>query len=129
MTDERHIMSQADFAFGWRLLIIQPWGWRYNQTDSTGRPTVEAKTQLEFYYDKLKWAQPKAWWKVAEMYAQGKEWPNLSDLQRSLSTANSQCLPAVTDARPGVPMPEEVRAALERCADLKTMTPPRKEQP
>ena len=107
-------MSRAEFAKGWKLLIIQPWGWRYNQVDSSGQPTTAAVTQMEFYFDKLKWAHPKAWWDIAQTYAQGNEWPSLNDLRQALRHANGTYIEALTDQRPGVQMPEEVRAVLDR---------------
>lgn len=112
--DASKTMSRAAFSRGWKLLIIQPWGWRYNQVDASGQPTTAAVTQMEFYYDKLKWAHPEAWWDVAQTYAQGNDWPSLNDLRQALRHANGQYVEALTDQRPGVPMPEEVRAIFER---------------
>ena len=89
-------MTNFEFVKGWKLLILQPWGWLYRGLTEQGQPTEEARTQMEFYYDKLKWAHPEAWWKVAELYAQGKEekedkkgnklnqWPSVWELQTAL---------------------------------------------
>ena len=107
-------MSQAEFVKGWKLLIIQPWGWRYNQTDASGKPTAAAMTQMEFYFEKLRWAHPQAWWTVAQTYAQGNDWPSVNELRQALQYANGKYVDAVTDQRPGEPMPEGVRAIFER---------------
>lgn len=112
--DKPKLMSQGDFGKGWKLLIIQPWGWRYNQTDRLGKPTTEAQAQLEFYYDKLKWADPRAWWKTAETYAQGKEWPSVNELRTTLLSINAQFVKVLQDTRPSEPMPEGVRNILDR---------------
>lgn len=109
-------MTQADFAKGWRLLIIQPWGWRYNQTDHQGRPTRDAQTQLEFYYNQLHWADSRAWWKTCEQYAQGKEWPSVSELRQAVQHLQRQVLRSIRDTRKdeGEPMPDDVRAMIDR---------------
>lgn len=114
-------MSREDFGKGWRLLIIQPWGWRYNQTEADGRPSHAAREQLEFYYDRLKWADARAWLSVARLYAQGEEWPSLQALQRSLRQVHAQLHPVLTDQRPGDPMPDEVRERLSRLMQSKSM--------
>lgn len=91
-------MTQAEFAKGWKVLVLQPWGWRYNQLDkTTGLPTEEAKTQLELYYAKLQWAKADAWWSVAQQYAGGTAWPGLQELKHSLQAVQAyhvQSLPA-----------------------------------
>jgi hypothetical protein len=110
-------LSQADFAKGWRLLVLQPWGWRYNRIDeATGRPTHEAAAQMEFYYGKLNWAQPAAWWAVADLFAQGSAWPSVTELKQALQVENPRHVVAVTDQRraQGEPMPPEVRELIEK---------------
>lgn len=114
-------MSREEFTRGWRLLIIQPWGWRYNQTEADGRPTYAAREQLEFYYDRLKWAAGEVWLQVAKSYAHGDEWPSLNALILSAKQVQAQYRPALTDQRPGDPMPDEVRAILERIGNKMTM--------
>jgi hypothetical protein len=81
-----------------------------------GTPTVETKAQMEFYYDKLKWAHGEAWWKVASEYAQGEKWPSVNELKQSLSMINQQFVKAIADTptRDWTPMPEEVRQQLAR---------------
>lgn len=109
-------MTHAEFAKGWTLLITQTWGWRYRGMTDQGQPSEESKVQLEFYYDKLKYAHPDAWWKVASEYAQGDKWPCLHDLRQSLFYANQKYVTAIEDARAKerVPMPDEVREKLAR---------------
>ena len=109
-------MTHAEFAKGWTLLILQPWGWRYRGMTDNGKPTEESKMQLEFYYDKLKWAHPEAWWKVASMIAEGTEWPSISALRQSLTYINRQYVTAITDSRADdlIPMPDEFREQLTR---------------
>ena len=102
-------MTQGEFAKGWRLLILQPWGWRYRGLTPDGKPTPEAQLQLTLYFSKLKWADPRAWWKVAELYAQGNEWPCINDLRFSLQSVNTQFVKAIPCKQTGEPMPAEVR--------------------
>lgn len=108
-------MTQAEFAKGWKLLILQPWGWRYRSLDAQGKPTEESMTQMEFYFSKLKWAHPEAWWKVADTYAQGDEWPSVSVLQQALRHLNGRYVRALPNLRtPACGMPDDVREIVER---------------
>jgi hypothetical protein len=120
-------MTQAEFAKGWKLLLLQPWGWRYGRLTDQGQPTEEAKTQMEFYYDKLKWAHPEAWWKVAELYAQGKEvkedkkgsregqWPSVWELRMALQQINHQYVRTLPAPQPVyTPCPPEVAEVLRK---------------
>lgn len=117
---EGSAMSKAEFSQGWKLLILQPWGWRYRglvEDPTTGQmvPSEEAKAQMGFYYDKLKWAQGAAWMQVAEVYAQGKDWPSVQELKTALQHVNAKYVKALP--RPTlelVPMPDEVRDRLSR---------------
>jgi hypothetical protein len=112
------VMTKAQFVKGWKLLIIQPWGARYNRAEN-GQPTEESRTQLEFYYDKLKWADPRAWMKLASTYAEGKEWPSIGELKTSLQVVNARYVPAINDKRAmrdGESMPSEVRDMISRIA-------------
>lgn len=113
-------MTHAEFAKGWRLLVLQPWGWRYNQLKD-GKPTAEAQAQLEFYFDALKWAHPDAWWKVATLYAQGTEWPSVNELRGSLRHLNAQFVTAIGHEKRGEPMPDDVRERLARLMSSKSM--------
>lgn len=117
----RQGMTRAEFSVGWTLLLTQPWGWRYNKLEN-GKPTAEAIVQLDFYYAKLSWAHPDAWRHVAELYAQGNEWPSVTDLKRALQQINANfvtALPAPTDEL--VSMPDEVRTMLDRIIKSKSM--------
>lgn len=112
-------MTQAEFAQGWKLLILQPWGWRYGRLDAQGRPTEESRAQLEFYFAKLQWAHPAAWMKVADLYAQGNEWPSVRDMAQALRNVNSQFVQALPKPRASsddLPkgMPAEVRSIVDR---------------
>jgi hypothetical protein len=116
-------MTKSEFAKGWKLLILQPWGWRYRGLDEQGRPTAESKAQMEFYYAKLQWATPEAWQHVVEtIFAQGEEWPSVKAINQSLLHLNARfvkALPAPTAEM--VPMPEEVRNAIDRLTNGSTM--------
>ena len=114
-------MTQAEFSKGWKLLIIQPWGWRYNQTDESGQPTAAAMTQMEFYFEKLQWAHPTAWLDVARTYAQGESWPSVNELRQALHHVNGKYVSPLADHRPGVPMPQPVREMLDRLSEKCSM--------
>ena len=116
-------MTRDEFTAGWRLLIIQPWGWRYNQTEADGRPTFAARAQLEFYYDRLRWADARAWLEVARTYAQGDEWPSLNALSGSLRQVQTHYVKAVADRRVGEEMPDGVRDILSSISGTMTMEP------
>lgn len=90
-------MTRPDFIRGWKLLVLQPWGWRYNQLTPAGRPTDDALAQLEFYFAALSWADGEAWLKVAKLYAAGKDWPCLNDLSASLRVVHLQFVRALPD--------------------------------
>lgn len=103
-------MTKKEFLSGWTLLIVQPWGWRYNQVGHEGKPTPDALTQLDFYYEKLQGSDAQVWRQTAELYAQGKEWPCLNDLRQTLSVFQRRLidkLPAPIQETTG--MPDEVR--------------------
>lgn len=112
-------MSQQEFLRGWLLLVTQPWGHRYNQTVRTGpdagRPTADATLQMQFYFDKLKHGTPAAWYRTAEVYAQGHEWPSLENLRRTLKQFEEKPR-QLRDDRPvePQPMPEQVKALVLR---------------
>jgi len=117
-------MTRGEFAKGWKLLILQPWGWLYRGLTERGQPTEESKTQMEFYYDKLQWAHPEAWWRVAELYAQGKEerddkkgnhWPSVWELRTALQQINHQYVRTLPAPQPAyTPCPPEVCEVLRR---------------
>ena len=103
-------MTKTEFLQGWKMLVLQPWGWRYNQIGKDGKPTPDAMAQLDFYFAKLSWAQTEAWRKVAEVYAEGKEWPSIQELRASLQSLNGQFVKALPHRSEGEEMPPEVRA-------------------
>lgn len=109
-------MTKAEFAKGWKLLILQPWGWRYRTVTAEGKPTEESQSQLDFYYDKLKWATAEAWWNVVEnIYAQGEAWPSLREINHSLQSVNARFVKALPKPEvTGSAMPEEVRTQLSK---------------
>lgn len=117
-------MTQQEFAKGWKLLILQPWGKLYRGVTEEGQPTEEAKTQMAFYYDKLKYGHPDAWMKTAELYAEGHAWPHLAEVRNTLSTFHRRCVTAITDqskTTDRVPMPDAIRKKLQEDGILKTM--------
>lgn len=111
-------MNQAEFIKGWTLLILQPWGWRYRSMTADGRPSEESRQQLEFYYDKLKWAEAKAWWTITELYAQGTEWPSVSALKTALHQVNARFIKALPAPEPAyAAMPDDVRESLSKLTE------------
>lgn len=107
-------MTQSEFAKGWKLLVLQPWGWRYRALTDQGQPTEETKTQMDFYYAKLNWAHPHAWWSIADLYAQGEGWPSVFALKRALQSVNHRYVTmiAAQPAETYESMPEELKARL-----------------
>lgn len=116
-------MTKQEFVQGWKLLIMQPWGWRYKRVTDTGEPTQESMNQLLFYYDKLKWAHPNAWVKVAEVFAQESEWPSVKMLNTALQHENKRYVRGIEDQREqdGVTIPPEVHAIFSRIMNGKGM--------
>jgi hypothetical protein len=111
-------MTQGEFAQGWKLLILQPWGWRYRGLNEEGQPTEEAKLQMQLYYSKLKWASPEAWMKVVSVYVEGSEWPSIGDMKRSLQQANPEFVKAIEGPGPAkaerTMTDDEARSVLKR---------------
>lgn len=103
-------MTKEEFLKPYLLLVFQPWGRKYDLR------TPEGQVESEFYYSKLAWAHPNAWEKTVDLYAQGKEWPSVSELKHSLQQINSQYVKAIRDDRTRLaePMPEKVREMLEK---------------
>lgn len=123
-------MTQHDFAQGWKLLIVQPWGKLYRSLTDEGQMSEEAKIQMQFYYEKLKFAHKDAWIKTAELYAEGAKWPSLSEVRDTLSMFHRRCVTALTDqsqTTDRVPMPEEIRKKLQEGGILNTMPTDRTE--
>lgn len=117
-------MTQQEFAKGWKLLILQPWGKLYRGVTEEGQMTEEALTQMQFYYDKLKFAHKDAWMKTAEMYAEGKQWPSVSEVRDTVTIYHRRCVVAVTDqskTTDRIPMPEDIRKKLQEGGILKPM--------
>ena len=80
--------------------------------------------QLEFYFDKLKWAHPEAWRKVSSTYAEGEKWPSVNELRESLLAMNRYYVTAIAHRQEDdlVPMPEELRARLVTMGLLKDLS-------
>ena len=117
-------MTQAEFAKGWKLLILQPWGRHYRMLTAEGTLTEDAKTQMELYFKKLQFGHPLAWIKVAELYAEGSEWPSITSLRQTLTSMNGRYQQALTDQRhttDRVPMPDEIRRKLQAGGILKSI--------
>jgi hypothetical protein len=113
-------MTKPEFLAGFKLLLIQPWGWRYNQIGHDGKPTPDALAQMEFYYTELSWAHPQAWAQVARTYAKGEKWPSVQELLTWLRHVNVHYVQAITDAREPeyCECPAEVSAMLDKlCGD------------
>jgi hypothetical protein len=90
-------MTKAEFLSGWKLLVLQPWGWRYNQCDKAGRPTADSLAQLDLYFSSLEWAHSDAWQKAVRLYVQGKDWPALGELLATLKQINPQFVRGLPD--------------------------------
>ncbi len=79
---------------------------------------------MEFYYDNLKWAHPEAWWKVARLYAQGKQvsddkkvnqWPSVRELHTALQQINHEYVRVLPAPQPVyTPCPPEVTEVLRK---------------
>lgn len=110
-------MTKEEFLKPYLLLVVQPWGRRYDLR------TPEGQMQSEFYFRKLALAHPKAWEKTVDIYAQGKEWPSVTELKQSLQQINSRYVKAISDDRQrrAEPMPEKVREMLEKVGVGKNM--------
>lgn len=79
-------MTEAEFTIGWKLLLLQPWAYRYRGVNEFREPSPDAKGQWQFYYEHLKNAAPAEWVRIATEYAKGKEWPAVDTLKRSLTS-------------------------------------------
>lgn len=117
-------MTRQEFIRGWKLLVLQPWGWRYNQLTKDGRPTDDALAQLDLYFAELRWAHADAWAKVAKMYACGKDWPCLNDLTASLRAVQLQFVRGLPDrvVTETCECPPEVAAILARVTNGATFS-------
>ncbi len=72
------MMTKEQFARGWAILTIQPWGKLYRGQGP------EATIQAELYYRHVDKANPVVWQAVCESAAMGERWPSLSDLKSAL---------------------------------------------
>lgn len=109
-------MTKAEFLPGWKLLVLQPWGWRYNQLGRDGRPSGDALMQLDLYFSKVAWAHPEAWRKAVMLYVEGNEWPSIGELLGTLKTINPQFVRTIRDhsAADVCECPPEAAAQLSR---------------
>jgi hypothetical protein len=119
-------MTKAEFLSGWALLVLQPWGWRFNQTGKDGKPTGDALAQLEFYFEALRWAHPEAWRKVAAQFAEGSAWPSVADLRHALKQTNQRFVKPIADRSTTefCECPPEVAAILDRIRQGKNFSFP-----
>lgn len=118
-------MKREEFVKGWSLLVMQPWGWRYNKVGNDGRPVADALMQLDFYFESLKWADAQAWFKVAVLFSRGEKWPSVNELREALRNMNGDFVKALQNHPEYVEMPDEVRAMIEKIG--KPITPRRRE--
>ena len=119
-------MTKAEFARGWKLLILQPWGWTYRSLTEHGVPTEESRAQMEFYFDSLKWAHPDAWIRIATLFAEGRpkvdlhgkkvdQWPSVWELRTALQQINHQYVRTLPPPQPVyTPCPPEVDEVLRQ---------------
>ncbi len=116
-------MTPHEFAQGWKLLIVQPWGWRYRSVTAEGKPSEDSQLQLEFYYHHLKFGHPEAWMKTAHLFAAGDAWPSVHEVRTTLQLFHPRCTQALTDQRPDTRsgMPDALRIKLQEDGLLKTM--------
>jgi hypothetical protein len=90
-------VTKEEFLRSWKLLIVQPWGWRYNRVDQTGKPDADSLTQLDLYFSTLAWAHADAWHKTVLLYVKGKDWPSLGEVSDTLRILNKQFVMAIPD--------------------------------
>jgi hypothetical protein len=83
-------MTETEFNQGWRLLLLQPWAYRYRGVNEFGEPSQEAKGQKDFYFEHLKLCGAAEWLRIAEEYAKGKEWPSIDALRKSVSSVSAR---------------------------------------
>lgn len=116
-------MTKSEFLQGWKLLVLQPWGWRYNQMAQDKKPTADALAQLEFYFAHVQWAHSAAWMKVATLYASGSEWPSIQELEGSLRAVHGQFVKMIKDKtkKHYCECPAEVSAILDRLMERKSV--------
>lgn len=107
-------MTKQEFMQGWKLLVLQPFGLRFNQLGKDGKPTADALAQLDFYYESLKWADAQAWLKVAVLFARGEKWPSVNELRDGLRNVNGGFVKALSNHPEYCQMPDEVRAMIEK---------------
>jgi len=107
-------MTREEFMKGWSMLVMQPWGWRYNKVGNDSRPVGDALLQLDLYFESLKWADARAWWKVAVLFARGEKWPSVNELRDGLRSVNGDFVKSLQQQPEYVEMPAEVRAMVER---------------
>ena len=116
-------MTQSEFSKGWKLLILQPWGWRY-RTLTDGKPSEESRSQLEFYYAKLQFGTAEGWMKVADLFAQGDDWPSVAELKRALQAQRPAGQAKLEDKRdPWQEPPDGVMALLRKIGAGKAIPP------
>jgi hypothetical protein len=83
-------MTREEFAKGWILLTVQPWGKRYAGTD--GAATV----QSELYYTRFGQTNPYVWRACCELYSSGDHLPSMDELRQTIAnnTPRAKALPA-----------------------------------
>lgn len=96
-------MNRQEFAKGWLLLVVQPWGRRYDDDSDV------AKTQAEFYYQQLKSNEATDWWRVCEVIAGGSSWPSLDEIRGRLGTGSGHLGPEEAWAIVGPSLRDEGR--------------------
>jgi hypothetical protein len=109
-----HEMKRDEFLKGWSLLVMQPWGYRYNKVDTNGRPVGDGLMQLNLYFESLKWADAQAWLKVTVLFARGEKWPSVNELRDGLRNVNGGFVKALSNHPEYCEMPDEVRAMIEK---------------
>lgn len=104
-------MTGEQFARGWAILTVQPWGKLYRGQGP------EATIQAELYYKHLRKANPQVWLTVCESSASGEKWPSLSELKTALTLSHGweqDGQRQLTHAPEFAECPAEVREKLAR---------------
>jgi len=76
---KNHKMTREEFFKGWFLLVAQPWGKRYGQSDEIGQ------LQSDFYYSKFQKVNPFLWLAICEQFAEGSRWPSVEMMRETIN--------------------------------------------
>lgn len=102
-------MTREEFARGWMFLTTQTWGRRFDGTEDPAR----AQLQFDLYFDRLKFAQPQAWWTTCKRFVGGSSWPALDEIAHSLRQENKKFVLPLPEPQPSDEVDREAQAKAE----------------